>query len=127
MARTPLGQGSSIALVHRRRRTGGPQVRHRETQRRGTEGVRDVAAGDETHSRGARRRMSDGDYENDPELMAAVSTAAIPYLGKIITGARDELDPDYLVQRAAAVEICRRAGVLDLLRAVSADGVLRPP
>lgn len=67
------------------------------------------------------------DYEADAELMEAVNTAAIGMLGKVITGERHEDDPHHHRERVAIVEICRRAGVLEMLRAISADGVLRPP
>jgi hypothetical protein len=66
-------------------------------------------------------------YEDDPELMAAVDRAAIGMLGKVIEGAHRDDDPHHRQLRAAAVEICRRAGVLEMLRAISADGELRPP
>lgn len=66
-------------------------------------------------------------YEDDPELMAAVDQAAFAMLGKVIEGAHQDDDPHHQRLRAAAVEICRRVGLLDLLRAISADGVLRPP
>lgn len=70
---------------------------------------------------------SDDTYESDPDLMAAVDQAAIEMLGKEVRGDTGG-DPDRLERvRRAAIEICRRAGALDLLRAVSADGELRPP
>lgn len=65
--------------------------------------------------------------EKDPELQAAVDHAAIAMLGKEVRGDTGG-DPMQLERtRRAALEICRRAGILDLLQAVSADGVLRPP
>jgi hypothetical protein len=70
---------------------------------------------------------TDDDYERDPEVMEAVMQLSISQLGKALDGARDPNDPTYHKVRAAAVEICRQAGILDILRAVSADGVLRPP
>jgi hypothetical protein len=69
----------------------------------------------------------DDDYERDPEVMEAVMQLSIAQLGKALDGARDPNDPTYARVRAAAVEICRQAGILDILRAVSADGALRPP
>jgi hypothetical protein len=66
-------------------------------------------------------------HESDPDLAAAVSQAAIAMLGKDLRGDTGG-DPAALERsRRAAVEICRQAGVLDLLRAISADGELRPP
>lgn len=69
----------------------------------------------------------DDDMMADADLMAAVSRAAIITLGKELHGAHDDGDPHKRKLRAAAVEICRLHGVLDVLRAVSADGELRPP
>jgi hypothetical protein len=66
-------------------------------------------------------------YEDDPDLMAAVDRAAIGMLGKVIEGAHRDDDPYHQQMRRAAAEICRRAGILDILLAVSADGALRPP
>lgn len=70
---------------------------------------------------------TDDDYEKDPELMAAVSGAAITMLGKELDGAVQPDDPTHRRLRQAAIEICRQAGILDVLRAISADGALRPP
>jgi hypothetical protein len=70
---------------------------------------------------------TDDDYERDPELMAAVDHFAIAQLGKVLDGATGGNPAKLEYVRRAAVEICRRAGILDILRAVSADGVLRPP
>jgi len=70
---------------------------------------------------------TDDDYEKDPELMAVVDHFAIAELGKALDGARNSNDPSYQRLRSAATEICRRAGILDVLKAVSADGALRPP
>ena len=66
-------------------------------------------------------------YDDDPELNAALDVAAFAMLGKEIQGAHKVEDPHHSRLRAAAVEVCRRAGLLELLRAVSADGALRPP
>jgi hypothetical protein len=63
----------------------------------------------------------------DPDLKAAVDQAAMALLGKEIEGAVDANDPARKRQRRIAVEILQRAGVLELLRAISADGELRPP
>lgn len=70
---------------------------------------------------------SDDDYEKDPELMAAVGLGAITMLGKGLDGAHRDDDPHHQRLRLAAVEICRQAGLLDILKAISADGELRPP
>lgn len=59
--------------------------------------------------------------------MAVVDHFAIAELGKALDGARNPNDPSYKRLRAAATEICRRAGILDVLKAVSADGALRLP
>ncbi len=70
---------------------------------------------------------TDDDYEKDPELMDVVNHLTIAQLGKAIDGATGG-SPEKLDRvRRAAVEICKRAGILEILRAVSADGVLRPP
>lgn len=70
---------------------------------------------------------TDDDYLNDPELMEAVNHFAIAELGKAIVGDTGGDTEKLRKARQAAVEICRRAGILEILQAVSADGVLRPP
>jgi len=66
---------------------------------------------------------------NDPELDEAVKRATMALLGKELESEISVSDPDERSrrQRAAATEICRRAGILEVLRAVSADGELSPP
>jgi hypothetical protein len=70
---------------------------------------------------------TDDDYENDPELMEVANHFIIAELGKALDGATGG-DPAKLERvRLAAVEICKRAGILEILKAVSYNGVLRPP
>jgi hypothetical protein len=64
---------------------------------------------------------------SDEDLDDAVNQAAIAMLGQEL---RHDIggDPAANARRlAAAREICRRTGVLDVLRAISAEGELRPP
>lgn len=70
---------------------------------------------------------TDDDYLNDPELMETVNHFAIAELGKAVQGATGGNPEALRIARQAAVEICRRAGILEILQAVSADGELRPP
>lgn len=65
--------------------------------------------------------------ENDPDISAAVDRAAIIMLGKDVRG---DTGGDAEKRRRtllAAQEICRRAGILETLQAIQADGELRPP
>lgn len=70
---------------------------------------------------------TDDDYSKDPDIIEAVNRLVIRELGKELDGAHKVDDPHHSRLRAAAVEICARAGVLEVLKAVSTGGVLRPP
>jgi hypothetical protein len=70
---------------------------------------------------------TDDEYEADPDIASAVDQLAMAELGKAIHGAHEDSDPYKRRARAAAIEVCRRAGILDALKAISADGELRPP
>ncbi len=70
--------------------------------------------------------------DEDTDLQAALRRAATAMLGRELessttTDTDGRVRQDWTRRRRAAEEICRLHGVLDVLRAVSADGELRPP